>query len=178
VPRRRRHPSYQRGPTWLDRLWLLLGLLILLGLVAFIGYRIIGHFVYEELPANELLSLGIEAEAQGQYAKAKEYYQRILRVYRGTTEGDMARERLQRIAERQEWDFMRKRMWLVEAELKQAGRYDAARDILAFIEKHWPEQQDKEALDEERKEIDDLERLQQDIPPDVGNDADTSPSSS
>jgi hypothetical protein len=162
VPRkRRRRPSYQRGPSWMDRLWLLLGIVIILALLGFVGYRVVRHFTHEELPANELLRLGMEAEKQRNYAQARQYYETILRTYRRSPQGDVAAERRSKLTQKQAWSNLRTSMWLLEMDCKQAGKYDAARDILDFIEKYWPEEQDKQALEDERKKLDELQNIQQ-----------------
>jgi len=159
---RRSRRSYQRGPNWTDRLWLLLGILLILGIVGLIGSRIYSYLTYRELPAQELLNLGMEAEGKQEYDRARSYYERLRDVYPSSQQADYAGIRLRAIDTLKAWEIIRRRTWTLERDLRQMGRYGAARGLLMFIEKQWPG--DQETIDEERKNLDRLEQIQKSLP--------------
>jgi serine/threonine-protein kinase len=130
-----RHP-----PDWVSRLWLLLGLLLLVALVAGLLFRgpFLGLLRGSE-PAAMLLERGLEAERTGNDKGAKALYREIVETYPESREAEAARAGLRRIASitQQQWLLWRTMADVSDAE--RMGFLDLARDWLTVMKKHWPD---------------------------------------
>ena len=138
-PRRRRRPSYQEPPDWKSRIWLLVGVILLLVLVGLPLYSFVRRVTAARASVAELLDLGLEAERQGELDTARRYYRRLVDEHPGASEADRAREGLLRIARlsQLQWAFVGLRSSARYAE--DAGDLEKAREILLIIKRLWPE---------------------------------------
>lgn len=156
APPRRRwgRPSYQQAPDWASRLWLLLGILLILAIVSLPGYKLISRILTRPLPASVLLEQGLDAERRGDYAGARAAYRGLASKYPDSAEAESALEGLRRITLMTQWGMFLKRYQLDVRDLEQMGRLDAAQDLLSFIERHWPEQ--KEWVERQRTRLSEM----------------------
>ena len=163
-PRRRgRRPSYQQAPDWASRLWLLLGILLILAIVGLPAYKLISRILTTPLTASVLLDQGLEAERRGDYDGARGAYKQIREEHPNSPEAEPALEGLRRITLMTQWGMFLKRYQLDVRDLEQMGRLDAAQDLLSFIERHWPEQ--KEWVERERTRLREMQRQRETPPP-------------
>ncbi len=161
-PRRRRgRPSYQQAPDWASRLWLLLGVLLLLVVLALPAYKLLTRFLSTPQPAAVLLDKGMEAEGLGKLDEAKRCYREILEQHPDSDEADAARAGLQRITaqSQSEWLFRLGLVYARDAEKK--GFLNLARDVLLAMEREWP---DDERLGKELKKVEQMMQNRRDLP--------------
>ncbi|MCK4299096.1 MAG: protein kinase, partial [Planctomycetes bacterium] len=158
APPRRRwgRPSYQQAPDWASRLWLLLGILLILAIVSLLAHKVISLIVTRPLAASVLLEQGLDAERRGDYAGARAAYRGLATEYPDSAEAESALEGLRRITLMTQWGMFLKRYQLDVRDLKQMGRLDAAQDVLSFIERHWPEE--KDWVERERTRLREIQR--------------------
>jgi serine/threonine-protein kinase len=139
-PRGRRW-SYdeKQPPDWVGRLWLLLGLLLLVVLVAGILFHgPLLRLLRGSAPAATMLAQGLEAERTGNYEEAKELYRKIVETYLESREAEDARAGLMRIARTTEQEWLLKRTMADVSDAERMGFLDLARDWLTVMKKHWP----------------------------------------
>jgi len=157
-PRPRRRRSYQEPPDWSGRLWLLLGVLLLLLVLGLPFYRVLTRFLSTPQPAATLLDQALEAERQGDYTVARSLYRQIIDRYPESPEAEAAREGLDRIRKMTRWDWLRRSLMASVRDAERMGAWELAHDLVLVMKRYWPEDQ---RLDDELKRIDEVlqERL-------------------
>ncbi len=142
-PRRRRgRPSYQQPPDWAGRLWLLLGVLLLLAVIVLPISCLVRRLTAPRTSATELLERGLEAEREKRFVEARDNYKQAVRGFPDTEEGRQAQMGLVRIAMLNSREMLSMRLRADAREAESAGQLSLARDILLLIKAHWPEKGD------------------------------------
>jgi len=137
--RRGRRPSYQQPPDWAGRLWLVLGLLLVVVVFGALLYRFFPALHSARERAAALLAHGQEAEQGGRYDEAKEAYREILQRYSESQEADAARAGLTRIIRLTEWEWLFRRLMADVSDAERMGSLDLARDLLTLMKQYWPD---------------------------------------
>lgn len=154
--RRRRRPSYREPPDWSSRLWLLLGVLLILAVAGLPFYRVLTRWLSTPEPAATLLDEALDAERQGNYLTARGLYRQIIDDYPHSDEAEAAQRGLERARKMNQLDWLRRRFMADVRDAVRMGAWELARDMVLVMKRYWPED---ERLDKELTRIDEMRRL-------------------